>query len=97
MADGSIKVEVSTQGAQAELDRLRAENAALKRDLQYARDGLTKGRTRMREDNKRLAAQIERYKPLVQAVKNVLEEGQLYPEDITLLRLAMEQAEAAHG
>lgn len=51
MADGNITVEVSTQAAQAELERLRAENAALKRDLQYARDGLTKGRTRMREDN----------------------------------------------
>ena len=58
MADGSIKVEVSTQAAQAELERLRAENAALKRDLQYARDGLTKGRTRMREDNERLRAAL---------------------------------------
>jgi FtsZ-binding cell division protein ZapB len=55
MADGSITVEVSTQAAQAELERLRAENAALKHDLQYARGGLTKGRTRMREDNDRLA------------------------------------------
>lgn len=54
MADGSITVEVSTQAAQAELERLRAENAALKLDLQYARDGLAKGRTRMREDNERL-------------------------------------------
>ncbi len=56
MADGNITVEVSTKAAQAELERLRAENAALKRDLQYARDGLTKGRTRMREDNERLRA-----------------------------------------
>ena len=32
MADGNIKVEVSTQAAQAELERLRAENAALKRE-----------------------------------------------------------------
>lgn len=55
MAEGNITVEVSTQAAQAELERLRAENAALKHDLQYARDGLTKGRTRMREDNERLA------------------------------------------
>ena len=47
-------VEVSTQAAQAELERLRAENAALKHDLQYARDGLIRGRTRMREDNERL-------------------------------------------
>lgn len=60
MADGNITVEVSTQAAQAELERLRAENAALKLDLQYARDGLTKGRTRMREDNKRLRAALEK-------------------------------------
>ena len=57
MADGNITVEVTTQAAQAELERLRAENAALKRDLQYARDGLTKGRTRMREDIERLTAE----------------------------------------
>lgn len=42
------------------LERLRAENAALKRDLQYARDGLTKGRTRMREDNERLREVVQR-------------------------------------
>lgn len=58
MADGNITVEVCTQAAQAELERLRAENAALKRDLRYARDGLTKGRTRMREDNERLRAAL---------------------------------------
>lgn len=40
------------------LAALEAENAALKRDLQYARDGLTKGRTRMREDNERLRAAL---------------------------------------
>lgn len=60
MADGNITVEVSTQAAQAELERLRAENSALKRDLQYARDGLTKGRTRMREDNERLREVVQR-------------------------------------
>ena len=59
MADGNITVEVSTQAAQAELERLRAENTALKRDLQYARDGLTKGRARMREDNERLRAALQ--------------------------------------
>lgn len=59
MADGNITVEVSTQAAQTELVRLRAENAALKRDLQHARDGLTKGRTRMREDNERLRAALQ--------------------------------------
>lgn len=54
MADGKITFEVTTQAAQAELRRLRAENAAIKRDLQYARDGLKQGRTRMREDNEQL-------------------------------------------
>lgn len=58
MADGNITVEVSTQAAQAELERLRTENAALKHDLQYARDGLIRGRTRMREDNERLSAAL---------------------------------------
>lgn len=32
MADGNITVEVTTQAAQAELERLRAENARLARD-----------------------------------------------------------------
>ena len=58
MADRNITVEVSTQAAQTELERLRAENAELKRDLQYAREGLTKGRSRMREDNERLAREV---------------------------------------
>lgn len=42
------------------LAALEAEKAALKRDLQYARDGLTKGRTRMREDLDRLRAENAR-------------------------------------
>ena len=67
MADGSITVEVSTQAAQAELERLRAEHAALKRDLQYARDGLTKGRTRMREDNERLAREAHTWSKAAEA------------------------------
>lgn len=37
---------------------LEAENAALKHDLQYARDGLIRVRTRMREDNERLRAAL---------------------------------------
>ena len=39
------------------LAALEAQNAVLKRDLQYARDGLTRGRSRMREDNERLRAE----------------------------------------
>ena len=62
MADRNITVEVSTQAAQTELERLRAENAELKRDLQYARDGLTKGRSRMREDNERLAREAHTWR-----------------------------------
>lgn len=59
MADGNIAVEVSTKAAQDELERLRAENAALKRDLEYARGGLTKGRTRMRDDIERLTLDLK--------------------------------------
>ena len=44
MADGNITVEVSTQAAQAELERLRADNAALRREAHTwwtaARDAL---------------------------------------------------------
>ncbi len=49
---------IELEAAEHERDILRAENAALKSDLQYARDGLTKGRTRMREDNERLRAAL---------------------------------------
>lgn len=62
--------------AAAEIERLRAE-------LQHARDGLTKGRTRMRED-------LERHKPLVQAVEWLVEEGHMYPEDLARLRAALD-------
>lgn len=41
------------------LAALEAENAALKRDLEYARSGLTKGRSRMREDIARLQAALD--------------------------------------
>jgi multidrug resistance efflux pump len=60
----------------AEIHRLRAE-------LQHARDGLTKGRTRMRED-------LERHKPLVQAVEWLVEEGHMYVEDLARLRAALD-------
>ena len=43
------------------------------------------------------AAQLEHHKPLAQAVRNVLEEGQLYAEDLALLRQALEQVERALG
>lgn len=59
-----------------ELKRLRAE-------LQYARDGLAKGRSRMRED-------LERHKPLVQAVEWVVEEGYMHVEDLARLRAALD-------
>lgn len=79
MADGSITVEVSTQAAPAELQRLREQNATLKRDLVYARDGLTKGRTRMREDIARLTAEnavlTEQVRALWHALAKVLDAG----------------------
>lgn len=80
MADGNITVEVSTQAAQAELERLRDQNATLKRDLVYARDGLTKGRTRMREDIARLKAEnavlTEQVRALWRALATVACAGQ---------------------
>ena len=68
-----------------ELDpaRLWAEIHRLRAELQYARDGLTKGRSRMRED-------LERHKPLVQAVEWLVEEGHMYPEDLARLRAALD-------
>ena len=69
MADGNITVEVSTQAVTAELRRLRVENAALKLDLEYARGGLMKGRTRMREDVTRLQAEVEQLRAENAALK----------------------------
>lgn len=89
MADGNITVEVSTQAAQAELERLRAENAALKRDLQYARDGLTKQRTRMREDNERLRAALLRCARQAEALKR---ECGMNPESHQAIRNAQYQS-----
>jgi hypothetical protein len=60
----------------AEIHRLRAE-------LQHARDGLTKGRTRMRED-------LERHKPLVQAVEWIVDEGYMHTGDLARLRAALD-------
>lgn len=88
------------------LEKLEAENATLKRDLQYARDGLTKGRSRMREDNERLAreaytwskaaetyaAELERHKPLLQAVEWLLDDGHMSTEHLARLRAAWEVA-----
>ncbi len=62
MADGNITVEVSTQAAQAELERLRAENAALKREAHAwwtaARDA-TGEVERLREVAARMVAGID--------------------------------------
>jgi uncharacterized membrane protein YccC len=64
--------------AVTEIQRLRAE-------LQHARDGLTKGRSRMRED-------LERHKPLVQAVEWLLDDGHMNTEHLARLRAAWEAA-----
>ena len=57
---------IELETAEHERDILRTNtqslarmNAALKHDLQYSRDGLTKGRTRMREDNERLREALQ--------------------------------------
>ena len=77
---------------------------SLHAELQHARDWLTKGRSRMREDNERLAreaytwskaaetyaADLERHKPLLQAVEWILEDGHLNQEHLARLRAAWE-------
>ena len=73
---GEDNIWRTAKEAREEIQRLRAE-------LQYARDGLTKGRSRMRED-------LERHKPLVQAVEWVVEEGHMHVEDLARLRAALE-------
>jgi len=80
MVDEARPMDCLTVGdvldAVTEIQRLRAE-------LQHARDGLTKGRSRMRED-------LERHKPLVQAVEWVVEEGHMHVEDLARLRAALD-------
>ena len=80
MVDETQPMDCLTVGdvrdAVTEIQRLRAE-------LQHARDGLTKGRSRMRED-------LERHKPLVQAVEWVVEEGHMHVEDLARLRAALD-------
>lgn len=104
MADGHITVTVNVRAD--EVAALVAEVKRLRAELQYARDGLTKGRSRMREDNERLAreahtwskaaetyaAELERHKPLMQAVEWILEDGHMNQEHLARLRAAWEGA-----
>ena len=90
MADGNIKVEVSTQAAQTELERLRAENAELKRDLQYAREGLTKGRSRMREDNERLVREVHTWN---KAAETYAADAESLRAEVKALRELWDEAE----
>ena len=90
MADGNIKVEVSTQAAQTELERLRAENAELKRDLQYAREGLTKGRSRMREDNERLVREVHTWS---KAAETYAADAESLRAEVKALRELWDEAE----
>jgi hypothetical protein len=89
-----------------EVLRLQCDMKDVRAELQHARDGLTKGRTRMREDNERLAreahtwskaaetyaTQLERHKPLMQAVEWILEDGHMNQEHLARLRAAWEGA-----
>lgn len=76
MADGNITVEVRTQAAQAELERLRAENAALKREAHAwwtaARDA-TGEVERLREVAARLVAGIDHLDKLARDDRQALE------------------------
>lgn len=75
--------------------QLRSMHAALsaaetmKRDLQYARDGLTKQRTRMREDNERLRAALLRCARQAEALKR---ECGMNPESHQAIRNAQYQS-----
>jgi hypothetical protein len=88
------------------LDEAADKIVSLHAELQYARDGLTKGRSRMREDNERLAreahtwskaaetyaTELERHKPLLQAVEWLLDDGHMNTEHLARLRAAWEAA-----
>ena len=81
MADGNITVEVSTQAATAELRRLRVENARLVREAHtWSKAAET------------YAAELERHKPLMQAVEWILEDGHMNQEHLARLRAAWEGA-----
>ena len=81
MADGHVTVEVSTQAAQVELERLRAENARLAREAHtWSKAAET------------YAAELERHKPLLQAVEWLLDDGHMNTEHLARLRAAWEAA-----
>ncbi len=81
MANGNIAAEVSTQAAQAELERLRTENAALKREAHT-----------WSKAAENYAADLERHKPLLKAVEWILEDGHMNQEHLARLRAAWEGA-----
>ena len=91
MADGNITVEVSTQAAQAELERLRAENARLAREAHTWWTALA-GAT---AEIERLRADAERYRWLSeQATQQADANGPIFrisvrrSEDRTLFSLS---------
>ena len=65
MADGNITVEVSTQAAQAELERLRAENARLARE---AHAWWTAARDATVAERERCAQRVARWMRLIRAL-----------------------------
>lgn len=81
MADGNITLYVTTQEAQQELARMLAENAALKREAHtWSKAAET------------YAAELERHKPLMQAVEWLLDDGHMNTEHLARLRSAWEVA-----
>lgn len=77
-----------------EIERLRAENTELKRDLRYAREGLTKGRTRMREDNERLAREAHTWS---KAAETYTADAESLRAEVKALRELWDEAEAENA
>jgi hypothetical protein len=79
VADGNITLYVTTQEAQQELARMLAENAALKREAHtWSKAAET------------YAAELERHKPLMQAVEWLLDDGHMNQEHLARLRAAFD-------
>lgn len=72
-----------------EVLRLQCDMKDVRAELQHARDGLTKGRTRMREDNERLRAALLRCARQAEALKR---ECGMNPESPQAIRNAQYQS-----
>lgn len=75
---------IELETAEHERDILRTDIKRLYAELQHARDGLTTGRTRMREDNERLRAERDAAVKDAERMRGLLSECLPYVEDARL-------------